>query len=157
MSRIKTGQHSHILQTFPLGGNQPKCEESLPLGEYPSSNIQTLLLSSTSSDCQNTNFLFSLFLSHFLLLSFFLSFLSLPFLFPSSFPFCSSLPLRTGITTHLYPFPLACMLTHGLPCVTHMACPTCRHFDIWHVMCHSTLIVSKNVKFRLSWNSTKFA
>ena len=34
--------------------------------------------------------------------------------------------------------------------------PTCMHGDTWLAMCHPTLIPSKNMKFRLSRNSTKF-
>ena len=56
------------------------------------------------------------------------------------------------------------MLTHCLPCVTHIACHVSMHIDTWLAMyfdtclamCHLTLIASKNVKFLLSQNSTKF-
>ena len=69
------------------------------------------------------------------------------------------------------------MLTHGMPCVTHMACHVSHmhafamHCDTWLAMCHHmvghvsstwlamcrpTRIYSKYVKFRLSRNSTKF-
>ena len=48
---------------------------------------------------------------------------------------------------------LAMCHSHGSPYVTHMA----RHVSpTWLAMCSSTPIFSKYVKFRLSWNSTKF-
>ena len=70
---------------------------------------------------------------------------------------------------------LPCIVTHGLPCVTHMArhvsphgspCVTtwlamCHHMVLhvsytWLAMCRPTRVSSKYVKFRLSRNSTKF-
>ena len=54
------------------------------------------------------------------------------------------------------------MLTHGMPCVTHMAFHVSHmrafalHCDIWLAMCHPTRVSSKYVKFRLSHNSMKF-
>ena len=96
------------------------------LKRRPSSNLLTLLLGPRSSDRRNADFLFSLFLSPFILLpSLFLSsfsFISLPFillfLFFLSFlffPFCSQIVV---ISPYLYILQTPSML----PRVTHMAC-----------------------------------
>ena len=49
--------------------------------------------------------------------------------------------------------PLPCIVTHGLPYVTHMV----RHVSsTWLAICHPTPVTSKYVKFRLSRNPMKF-
>ena len=65
------------------------------------------------------------------------------------------LPCATHMACHVSYMhrPLPCNVTHGLPCVTRMVfhvSPT------WLAMCRLTLVTSKYVKFRLSWNPTKF-
>ena len=77
---------------------------------------------------------FSISLFFFLL---FLSFLSLSFFLLISFMFLPS-------STNWYHLPFI-----------HI--PTCMHVDTWLAMCHPKLTASKNVKFRLSWNSTTFS
>ena len=69
-------------------------------------------------------FLFSLFLLSFPFLSLFSPFLSRISLTQTYLPFM--------LNSHLSPL---CMnLTHGLPCVTHMACITCHVSLTWHVL-----------------------
>ena len=64
-----------------------------------------------------------------------LSFLSFPLLF---FSFLFLLP--TPCFYEQLPHPIysllhvSCMLTHGMPCVTHMACHVSH---TWHAMCHT--------------------
>ena len=85
--------------------------------------------------------------SFFLIFLLFSSFLFSSFV-PFSFPFLLSPP---SMNISIY----TCMHVD-----TWLAmCPTCicMHVDTWLSMCHPTPVVLKNVKFRLSWNSTKFA
>ena len=146
------------------------------------SNLRTLLLGPTSFDHQNANVLRKKPPASFLFLSFF-SFSFLFFLFSHfflfSFPFLSFPPFLFSFPTlpsfyehlHLYMHAFLWILTHGLPCVTHMAfhvsltwismchshgfpCVThmafhvsYMHVDTWLAMCHSTLVASKDVKF----------
>ena len=132
----------------------------------PLSNLWTLLHGPTSSDCQNVGFIFSLFLSPFLLLhSLFLSFLSfLPF---SPFPFSLSFLLFPSFLSHSFfsflSFLSSLLSTCCEPPIYNISNP--QHLDTWLAMClrrtciamcHSTSDVSKNVKFLLSWNPTKF-
>ena len=60
--------------------------------------------------------------------------------------------------THAFAF--TCHVTHGLPCVTHAFTYAC--FVTYGLPCitHAFAyapVVSKNMKFRLYWNSRKFA
>ena len=88
-----------------------------------SSNLQTILLGSTSSDCWNVNILRKKPPASFLFLSLF-SFFFLFFLFSFFFllsPFSPFLPFAYAITgcepPYLYKIQNPCMFTHGLPCV----------------------------------------
>ena len=97
---------------------------------------------------------------HFLSSSFFFSFL-LSFLFSyfislflSSLSLCltcSPLLLQTSSFIH------ACICMHFNTWVAMCLTCICMHVDTWLAMCHPTPLASKNVKFRLSRNSTKFA
>ena len=128
------------------------------LKRSPSSNLRTLLLGPTSSNRRDVNELMKKPPTSFIFLSFFfLSFLfflfSLSFLLSISlisslslFLSCLSLLLQTHLFIQNFTFMQVdtwlsmclvktCILTHGLPCVTHM------------VMCHPIPDASKNVKF----------
>ena len=70
-----------------------------------------------------------------------------------------SLGLLTAEHSFLFLFlchacmPFPCIVTHGLPCVTHMV----GHMSsTWLAMCRPTPVALKYLKFRLSRNSTKF-
>ena len=115
--------------------------------------------SSESSQCATLfPFPFSFPSLPFLSSSFFFSFLLsfFPFLFfPPfffSFPAPPSFSYELFVTSHLYKILIPCKLTH-MAC--HVSCKD-MHCDTWLAMCHLTPDVSKNVKFRLSRNSTKF-
>ena len=119
------------------------------LKRSPSSNLRTLLLGRTSSDRRNANelrkkpstsFLFLSFFSFsFLFIIFSLSFLLSLSLLSSLALFLSCSPLLFLRTYHIFRhvhshacghmachvshmhLALPCLMTHGLPCVTHMA------------------------------------
>ena len=129
-------------------------------------------------------FLFPLFLPFLLLFSSFLFFSFPPFLFPFP-PFLFSLPPPSPCCSPLAmnksavaPYIAFKGSMHGMPCVTRIACHVSHmhafamHCDTWLAICHPhgspcvvinmarhvslDTVASKYLKFRLSWNSTKF-